>query len=334
MPSFDVRMPLPLTRLQPWYPGQFGIPGAGTDRGLRLDTMGKVIYVDPNFPGATASPDGTEPDCPVSTVAAALAQCRDWANDVILVMHNDNWTYGPAITIGATDRALCINESVDVTVHGVRIIGVAPSGALGPVWRPATAGGTCITVSAMDVLIEGFCFDEFLTGAGGGDAIYAEWNGTTLFGENLTVRHCFFADGIDTAIQLEYSWNCYVEDNVFQENQVAAIYVDPGGSGTAYNRIARNWFQDCVLAMSLQGCDDSVIQDNHVFNGNAQGAGVATDEGIDTTGGASNLVTGNWFSCLLPVPANGDWNDLNTSAATDAWPGNWCMDGMAVARPT
>ena len=161
MPSSNVRMPLPLTRLSPWYPAQFGVAGAGSDRGLRLDTLGKVIYVDPNYAGATASPDGTEPDCPVSTVAAALAQCRDWCNDVILVMHNDNWTFGPALSIGDTDRALCINESVTVTVHGVRIIGVAPSAALGPVWRPATAGGTCITIHAMDVLIEGFCFDEF-----------------------------------------------------------------------------------------------------------------------------------------------------------------------------
>ena len=42
----------------------------------------------------------------------------------------------------------------------------------------------------------------------------------------------------------------------------------------------------------------------------------------------------NFFSCLLPVPANGDWNDLNTAAATDAWMGNYCMNGLAVTNPT
>lgn len=333
MPSSNVRVPPPLTRFRTMFPEQFGVLGAGANEGFRHDTMGRIFYVDPNYSGASTTADGTE-ITPTSTVAAALARCTDWANDVVMVMHNDNWDYGPALSIGATDRAICINESVEVTVHGVRIVGVAPSAALGPVWRPATAGGTCITVHAMDVLIEGFCFGEFLTGAGGGNAIYAEWDGTTLFGENLTVRNCFFDPNVDTAIQLEYAWNCYIEDNVFQECDVAGIYVDPAGSGTAYNRIARNWFQDCAAAMSVQGMQDSEIVQNRIFNASAQGGAAATDEGIDTTGGDNNLVADNWFSCLLPVPANGDWNDLNTANAGDAWVNNHCMDGDSVTNPT
>ena len=63
-------------------------------------------------------------------------------------------------------------------------------------------------------------------------------------------------------------------------------------------------------------------------------SGAAANEGVNLTGGGRDMVFENWFRCLLPVPANGDWDDLNTGAATDAWVGNHCMDGLAVARPT
>ena len=85
--------------------------------------------------------------------------------------------------------------------------------------------------------------------------------------------------------------------------------------------------------MWLRGTDTSEIWNNAIYNNTALGGGAAADEGITTANGANNMVFDNYFSCLLPVPANGDWNDFNTSVATDAWVGNRCLDGVAVTRP-
>jgi hypothetical protein len=85
--------------------------------------------------------------------------------------------------------------------------------------------------------------------------------------------------------------------------------------------------------MWLRVTDDSEIWNNSIYNNTALAGAAAEDEGITTEGGANNMVWDNYFSCLLPVPANGDWNDLNTSVASDAWIGNKCLDGVAVVRP-
>jgi len=63
-------------------------------------------------------------------------------------------------------------------------------------------------------------------------------------------------------------------------------------------------------------------------------ADMSTDEGIDTTGGQDNQVFDNYFSCLLPVPANGDLDDLCSAAASDSWLNCHCLDGDTVTNPT
>ncbi len=319
---------LPLNRLNPFYPGQFGVPGTDSETGLRQHSTGTVFYVDPNYPGASDARDGTDPTSPLLTVAAALTKCQDYRGDVVAVMGNGAWQYADT----TTDYATGIAEEVEMTVHGVRLVGVFPSSPVGVVWSPASNAGTCITVSAMDCLIEGFAFTEgAFTGT---DAIYAEWDGATLWADNLVVRHCVFDDSVDTAIQLEYTWYAQIHDCFFQENDVRGIWVDTAGSGAAYLDIYRNRFQNCAIAMTLHDTDDSMIHDNFVYNQSAVGAGVATNEGLDTTGGTNNLVANNFFSCLLPVPANGDWDDLNSGVATDAWVGNQCQNGQAITTPT
>ena len=327
MPASNVSLPWPLTRLNPWYPGQYGVPGTDSETGLRHHTVGRVFYVDPNHVDANDNRDGTDPNAPFATVGAALAHCQSFAGDVILVMAMDAEDYSPG-------TGIAIDESVTVSVHGVSIIGVHRSGAQGVVWRPAAAAGTCITVKAIDVLIEGFYFDGYIGGGAGGDAIYADWDGLTTWGDNLIVRHCFFSDTIDTAIEMEYTYNFWITDNVFQECDVYGIYADPAGSGAAFGHIIGNQFHDCGAAIvgKIWNCE---IAGNRIFNSAAQGGGAATNRGIDTSAGTGqNLVANNWFSCLLPVAAPGDWNDLNTGDAADAWPGNWLMNGMAVTTPT
>lgn len=330
MPSANVRWPVPLTRLNTLYPGQFGVPGTDSETGLRQDCNGAIFWVDPNFPGVSDLRDGTDPSSPLNTVATALTRCQAYRNDVIVVMPNNAWYYNDP----DEGRLTVISEEVTVTVPGVRIVGLCPPGANGVMWTPASNGGTCITVHATDVLIEGFVFTEGDTYTGC-DAISAEWDGATLWGENLTVRNCVFDDTVDTAIQLEYSWYCDIHDCTFWQCDEYGIYVDVAGSGIAYCTIHDNVFHDCDVAVSLLGgADENHVYGNSIYNRNAQAGLAATNEGINTTGGTRNMVFGNFFSCLLPVPANGDYDDLNTAAVTDAWVQNYCMNGPATTNPT
>jgi hypothetical protein len=186
---------MPLTRLNPWYPGQFGVPGAWTETGLRMHPTGAVFWVDPNHPDANDQRDGTDPTAPLATVARALALCQAFRGDVIAIAANDFWTHG-----SQADYALPITESVTVTVPGVRIVGLSQSNTLGVYWQPAAVDGVCITVHAIDVLIEGIGF----MGRTGGTGILAEWDGATTYGDNLTVRYCFFDDAIDEGIITDF----------------------------------------------------------------------------------------------------------------------------------
>ena len=327
MPSANIAWPIPLIRQKIFYPGQFGVPGTDNDRGLRSDVYGTVFYVDPNATGVSDARDGTDPEAPLETVAKALTLCQAYRGDVIAVMANGAWQYSDQ-----QSRTIAVREEVDIDVAGVRLVGVFPSSSIGVPWESQTIGTPCITVSAIDVTIEGFAF---VGGAAGGTAIYCEWDGATVWGENLTVRNCSFDDNIDIGIQLEYSWFCDIHNNLFQNCDAYGIMTDVGGSGTAYTTIHDNIFLDCVTgAISLLGgCDDNFVYHNTVYNGNAQAGAAATNEGINTTGGDRNSVYDNTLSCLLPVGV-GDYDDLNSAAATDSWNNNHLMNGDSVTNPT
>ena len=330
--SHRVNWPVPLVKEPTLFPAQFGVPGSEGLGGLRTSVEGRVIYVDPNYPGATATADGTLPTNPLSTVAAALARVQPFRGDTIAVMPNNAWQYGNALN----GRNLPIAEEVIVTIPGVRIVGLNTPGANGVLWTPASNGGTCITVNALDVLIEGFTFSEgAFTGC---NAISAVWDGVAAWGDNLTVRNCMFDDTVDIAIQLEFSWYCHIYDNLFWDCDTYGIFVDPLGSGAEFLTVYGNIFHDVgTSAMALDGVDNSHIYNNSLFSANAQGGAVATDEGIDLNGEA-NQIFDNYFSCLLPAAANGDWDDYNSSDSavgdTNAWIGNACLNGMATTNPT
>lgn len=327
MSSANVAWPIPLVRFPTLFPGQMGVPGTDNTRGLRTDVGGIVIYVDPNAVGVSDQRDGTDPEAPLATVEQALTLVQPYRGDTIAVMANGAWQYAAGV-----NRATAVAEEVEITVPGVRLVGVFQSSSIGIPWESQTNGTPCITVSAIDVVIEGFAF---VGGAVGGVAIYCEWDGVALFGENLTVRNCLFDEDIDTAIQLEFSWFCDIHHNYFQTCDAYGIHADVGGSGFAFCTIHDNHFLDCGTAAvaALGGCDDNQIYDNSIYNGNAEGGGAATNEGINTTAGARNSVYDNYFSCLLPGPGAGDWDDLCTAAATDAWMNNHLLNGDNVTNP-
>ena len=329
MPGANVSWPISLTRLPQWFMGQMGVPGSDVELGLRSHSIGSVFYVDPNHLDASDANDGTDPDHPLLTVAEAITCCEAHHGDTIAVMANGGYQFANS----ADGYQTTIAEEVTLDVAGVRLVGIAPAGTVGVVWEPVTAAGlgTCITVTAVDCLIEGFTFQG---GTPGGRAIYAEWNGTTTFADNVIVRHCMFDPDIDIGIELEFVYFADIHDCWFQQCDTYGIYTDAAGSASAYCSIHDNWFQDAAAAMSIAEADSFAIFHNYIFNTTAQAAGAAANVGINTGSGGHNIVFDNYFSCLLPVPANGDWDNMNSGDSTDAWVGNHCMNGLAVTIPT
>ena len=318
MPAANVRWPVPLQRLTPWYGGQPGVPGTDSDRGLRLDSNGIVIYVDPNHVDPHDNRDGTNPDSPMATIAAALGNCRPYRNDTIVVMHNSYWYDAN----DASPRKLPVAEDVTVSVPGVRIVGLAPSSTLGVPWVPGTTGGTCLTINAFDVVVEGFNFMDIA--GNNATAIAASWNNTTAWGDGLTVRNCFFNTRLDYGIRLTFSYYTDIHDCWFQGINVRAIE-DLTGNDSDFCLIHDNWFSYCVAAIYLPSVDSA-----HIYNNTIHGDRNGTNNYINLTGGANNAVHHNVLNCTLGA----EYNTTCSDDTSGSWIQNYLLDGPSVGPPT
>lgn len=273
----------------------------------------KLFYVDPNNAQATDAGNlGEDPTVPLATVAAAVALVRPYLGDTIIVGANDAWQYAADLRDTAIQESLVI----PATVGGFRIVG-ASSNPLGVTWEAAAADEFCITVYGMDVLIEGFVF----TGVSNG--IQAVWDGSTMYGENLTVRGCHFDDGLNYGIQLDYSWYTHIHDNQFHNVSVAAIHNLDVEGDPDYLNIHDNLFVDNTAAIDLEDVNNCFIYRN-LINGTAAGV----NNMIDLTGGSGNLVTGNVLSCTIA-----QYDTACSDATSGAWIANDCTDGQPVAPP-
>ena len=305
-----------------------GVWGVGfTSRGARaIGTDGRIFSVQPNHALATdLGNTGEDPFCPFATVAAALALCEPNRGDVILVGGNDGWQYG-----GGSPWGLPITESVTCNVEGVRIIGVSAD-PLGVPWTPAANAGTALTITALGVEVAGFLF---MGRVGTETGISCVWDGLTTFADNPHIHHCSFDENLLNGILLEYVWNGHFHDLDMLAPDYG-FYCAPLGSGFDWNRIERVDFRGCVLGAinATGGCSYNIVRDCLVYNADALAGAAATNEGFDFTGGINNVVENCSFTCLLPVPANGDFSDLNSAAATDCWLFCHCTDGNNVANP-
>ena len=322
MPSADVRWPSPLVRQKPWFPGQVGVPGTDHTRGLRSDVNGVIFYVDPNAVGVSDLRDGTDPEGPLQTVAKALTLCRAYSNDVIAVMPNAQWVHADR-TLG---RALPIAEEVIVTVPGISIVGVYPSGSPGVPWYTVTAAGagTCISIHACDVLVEGFAFCGGLVG---GTGIHIDWEGGVLtYGDNATVRNCYFDEHLNNGITLDFTYYSRILNNWFYSCDTNGIYHDPADDEPSFCEVANNWFITCGTAIDVE-FEYSNIHHNKIID-TVLGAG----DGIDTSGGGNNLVHENVLPCPLGVGA-GQYGTFCDAPASDMWVQNYCTSGPTTGLP-
>jgi hypothetical protein len=284
-----------------------------------MDPSGTVFYVDPNAVGVSDLRDGTNPTDPLQTVATALTKCTAYANDVIVVAPNSAWEHGNQ----AVGRATPVREEVTVSVPGVKIIGLAPSSSLGVVWEPVTASGVMITVNAMDTLIEGFCFHDDTLGLGNATAITAAWDAPP-YGDNLTVRNCFFGEDLDYGITLDFSYYVDIHSNYFDNVQIAAIHNLSVEGDPDYARIYDNQFMDCTAAINLPTTGACAIYRNLIY-----GSAVGANNFINLTGGANNIVADNYFSCTIA-----QYDTTCSDAGSGAWLHNHCSNGIPAAPPT
>ena len=280
---------------------------------------GYNFFVDPNNANASDSNTGRDASKPLATIQQAITNARAMSGDTIFVLQNDGWTYGSGL--GNT-----ITEAVIVTADkpGLRILG-AGAGSMGVNWTAGVTGTFCLTINAIDAVVQGFNYWGDPVDCHG---ILCHWDGVNTYGENAAISNCTFADSIDIGIQLEYSWYAKINDCHFQECDNYGIFVDPAGSGMSYGQIVGNYFNDCTIAMALDDCDNSLIKDNWIYNTDAQVTGSATNAGLNTGAGAYNMVADNYFSCLLV-----NWDDFNSASATDAWINNHVINGNPTARP-
>jgi len=81
---------LPMIKFPQFFGGQMGVAGSDTPLGLRTAPTSHVYYVDKNHPEASDNNDGTDPNAPFLTIAAARAAAHanvDWAHDAYAL----NW---------------------------------------------------------------------------------------------------------------------------------------------------------------------------------------------------------------------------------------------------
>jgi hypothetical protein len=296
--------------------------------------------VDPNHPAASDQYTGLSASAPVRTVGRALAQCEPYSGDAILVMHNGGWTYAS----GVSGRDDPIQEAVIVTVPGIRILGVTPDSSLGVPWISTADNQTLITVRAMDVLIEGFCFwSPAYTGCTG---ISAMWDGASgYYGENLTVRRCYVYK-LDYAIKLDYTWNCRVVNCRFEGMDTAAIH-----NPSVYGEPDYTTIQDCVFLenladVGLADCDHCLIETNTfmdvteaikitdgdyntIVTNSIEGDPTGVNNYINLTGGGNNLVGSNLLACTIA-----QYDTTCSDATSGSWVANQCTNGPTTAPPT
>lgn len=141
---------LPLMKLNPFYPPQWGISGSDSQLGIRLLPGSKVFYVQSVHPSANNSNDGTDPDYPLATLTQAITNATASKGDVIMLGP------GHAETV-ATAGAITVNKA------GVSIVGVG-AGANRPTFTFNSVVGASLLVTAANVTIENVLFLAGLDG--------------------------------------------------------------------------------------------------------------------------------------------------------------------------
>ena len=202
-------MGLPQVRQEPWYPGQLGVRGSDIPLGLRWDSSGIVLYVNPDANNDSDGNDGLDTQDPLSTIQGAVTR---------LVAHQT--------AIGMSLRGsvivcsgLAYDEAVTIpsTISDCKLVGSGPTYNL-PTWASTADTATpCLTINAEGWVVEGFHFNPPAASAG----ITLNWVPASGFVANETVIRNNMFNGAWTGLYgIEFSgapFNVHILDNWFVE---------------------------------------------------------------------------------------------------------------------
>jgi len=327
-------MALPLIRLQPWYPGQMGVDGSDTPRGLRSQSSGIVLFVDNGHPNANTVNDGTDPENPVSTIAAAMARLVVWHALTSTPAEGSTIVISPGTY---TDNITIANATYpeDCTIIG------ASSNKFGVIWNPAS--GDALTIDQGGWVVDGIHFQPAADGAG----VKLTWDAGSG-GEDAVIQNCFF-DGLwGTGLYgIEFEGapanvtiqNCRFAE--FDTAQTAIVVTDTSTASVYQAHILGNTFQECVEYIDVVGAigfNACVIAGNYFCRATGDLGATTTYINLGTGSLGYNLVTGNSF--------DGDYSNTGgytaESHTLDNWVGNFAFDvaeaevgdnGITIAEP-
>lgn len=307
-------MSLPQVRLAPWYQGQLGVWGSDVQRGLRWESCGIVLYVDPNHPGATAVGDGTNPEYPLTTIQRAVDNLIAFATAMAISLEGSvivvagEATIAESVVIGATAPTGCSIIGAGVNDHY-------------PTWTAATAVGTALTLEQIGWTIEGFTFE---VGAAG-TAIHLIGTGSAGAYKTL-IRNCRFDGlwgglygisfhGAPHRVRIE---NCeFLEFRRGDNTAFGIVVLDTSDSNPYECHIIGNTFWE--NENHVGSVADDRAWNVSEFRGNVfhEGELITATRMLDLRGGTrgNNIVTQNIFC--------GDYSHVGGYYANAGTPGMW-----------
>ena len=332
---FPLQQPFlaPMTRMAPWYPGQIGVSGSDVERGLRVASRGITMYVDPGHNNATAVGDGTNPEQPLSTLAAAINNLVAWYALGLDV------AYSTIVVSGSLDESISIT---DYTTHPgyCTIVGVGPS-IFSPVWEPADDDTPCLVLGAVGWRVTGFRFYAPANTAAVVLPCTQAPYGANAIGIRSVIDNCYLdgsVNGGGTGIDLHGApYNAQIIDNVFGFLDSGITSTNTGYADAYRAYIAGNWFHESTEGIDASLNVSAVV--NNIFN--VDGVTAMTSV-IDLRAGTrgENLVCGNYFGDADYSQAGGFYANAGNPGG---WAGNVSQDtaeaevgdnGWTIAVPT
>ena len=315
-------MSIPVTRLQPFYSGQFGVQGSDVSRGLRTSPAGVVFYVDANHPNATATADGTDPENPLTTIAAAFAR--------LVTFHALGSVQAEGSVIVVAPGTYTDNITIDRTSYPADCTLLAAANSkFDVVWVPAS--GDALTIDQSGWVVDGFHFQPAADGSG----VHLTWT-AGAGAEDTYIQNCFFdgrwATGLFN-IELDGApANVTIQNCRFAEFGVGDPCITVASTATAdpYQcHILGNTFQECgeyITSDVAGGWSQTIIAGNLFCAATADAAYPAGAGGtliyIDLAGATNgyNTIYGN----ICP----GDYSIAGgyIPGTNDTWIGNYASD--------
>lgn len=320
----------PLTSLSPWYPGQMGVPGSDSQRGIRYQSTGVILYVDTGHADASDAHDGTDPEHPKRTIQGAINSTILSPGSIIRV------------AMGQYTESVVTPDYVAgpnyITIEGVG------SGIYSPAWESAAVNTPGLDLRALGWRIRGFRF------YGPTQSACIVLRHTDSNANDIAIRtvieNCLF-DGLTTGrygIWSHGPYDVWIQNNVFQlfHNAVAggaiALWANTTPLAIPYrNHVIGNWFWDNDNHVIFP-CNGSEFHGNFFQKtGFAYAAAQVLETSLGGNPGDDNIVTGNTFEGDYSIAGG-----FNPGAA-DYWSGNISDDvaaaqvgdnGLTIARPT